>query len=68
MVTADYKDSLGWEYVESADEMFGFGKVKVTPLNMKPGKTVSVKLQVYQVGQATNSKPATVTLKVKTPK
>lgn len=45
-----------------------YGRIKVTPLNAKPGQTISVKLQVYEVGQANDVKPTTVTLKVKIPK
>ena len=53
---------------DPSDSDWGAGVIKVTPLNAKPGKTISVKLQVYQIGQAIDAKPATVTLKVKIPK
>lgn len=44
------------------------GSIQITPLNLKPGKTVSVKFNVYEFGQATNVKPTTVTVKITAPK
>ena len=61
-VNVNYNDS------RKLDDGHWVGRAKVTALNIKPGKTVSVKIQVHQVGEATNLKPATVTLKVKAPK
>lgn len=54
--------------VTDLDTFLDYGKIKITPTNVKKGKTYSVKLEVHQVGEATNLKPATVTLKVKVPK
>ena len=56
------------EVLKNIEDGTNYGVIKATPLNLKPGKTASVKLQVYQYGQASNVKPATVTLKVKAPK
>ena len=74
IVQVNNKDKVKIEAQKLTDVMEGgtavsnYGVIQVTPLNLRPGKTVSVKLQVYEYGQASDAKPATVTLKIKAPK